>query len=114
MTRAHLISMLVAFATALVIVSSAYGGAEPKNVAPFTRSVAPTNVVSVAGEPKNQAPYMRAATRVGVPTIVTKQTQAFSWRDASYGAAAMAGLALLIAAAGMTWRARAYKQALGA
>jgi anti-sigma-K factor RskA len=110
MTRSHLISMLSALAAGLVIASSAYAGGEPKHVAPFTRTVAPTNVVSVAGESKRQAPFTRPATRVAV----AKQTQAFSWRDASYGAAAVAGLALLIAAVGMTWRARAYKHALGA
>jgi hypothetical protein len=114
MTRSHLISMLLAFAAALVIASSAYAGGEPKSVAPFTRTVAQTNLVSGAGEPKNQAPFTRPPTRVAVPTIVTKQTQAFSWRDASYGAASMAGFVLLIAATGMTWRARGYKHALGA
>ena len=115
MTRSHLISMLLALAAALVIASSAYAGGESKKVAPFTRTVAQTNVVSgAAAEPKNQAPFTRRATRVAVPTIVTKQTQAFSWRDASYGAAAMAGFLLLIAAAGITWRARGYKHALGA
>jgi hypothetical protein len=113
MTRSHLISMLLAFAAALVIASSAYAG-EPKNVAPFAHTVAQTNLVSGAGEPKNQAPFTGPPTHVAVPTIVTKQTQAFSWRDALYGAAATAGFVLLIAAAGMTWRARDYKHALGA
>jgi hypothetical protein len=113
MTRSPLISMLLAFATALVIASSAYA-AEPKNVAPFKRAVAQTTLTSGAGESKNQAPFTGPPTRIAVPTIVTKPTQAFSWHDASYGAAAMAGFVLLIAAAGMTWRARGYKHALGA
>ena len=112
MTRSHLISLVAAFAAALTLASAAFAGGEPKNVAPFTRTVAPTGVVSVAGEPKNQAPFTRPASRVAIPTIVTKQT--VSWRDASYGAAAMAGFVLLVAAAAKTWRARDYKHAVGA
>jgi hypothetical protein len=162
MTRSHLASLLVALTAALALASAALAGGEPKNVAPFTRVIAPTSV-SLAGEPKNQSPFnrgvaktlvdttlsatggagphraaavhsygvgvqapadtrgepknetpfTRSVTRIAIPTVVTKPSQAFNWRDAAYGAAAMAAIGLLIAALAET-RRRSYKHALGA
>ena len=114
MTRSHFIPVLVAFAAALVLASVTLAGGEPKNQMPFTRTVGATNTTSLAGEPKNQAPFTLPATRMAIPTIATKQTQGFNWRDASYGAAAMAALSLVIVAAGFTFRVRGSKHALGA
>ena len=133
MTRFHLASFLVALAGALMLASSATAAGEAKNVAPFTHKVTPVAVASVAGEPKNQAPFTRTASRVPyVPdwferyaaahpygqdltttNLVTKESHAFSWRDAFAGAAVTTLLALVVIAIGRTRRAH-YKHVLRA
>lgn len=74
--------------------------AEPKNEAPFTRTVAPASQpIDVAGEAKNGPPFTRLVP--DVRTVVVRGSDGFDWSAAAVGAAAGIGAALA-AAGGLT------------
>jgi hypothetical protein len=93
--RAALATVMAAAAFA----PSALAG-EPKNEAPFTRTVAPTSQpIDVAGEPKNGPPFTQPVPNVNA--VVVSGTDGFDWSAAAVGAAAGIG-AVLAAAGGIT------------
>ena len=73
---------------------------EPKNEAPFTRSIAPASQpVDVASEPKNEQPFTQPVP--DVKTVFVRGGNGFDWTAAALGAAAGVGGALA-AAGGIT------------
>jgi hypothetical protein len=95
-------SMRAALATVTAIAAfapSALAG-EPKNEAPFTRTVTPTSQpIDVASEPKNGPPFTQPVP--DIRTMVVRGSDGFDWSAAALGAAAGVGAALA-AAGGIT------------
>lgn len=117
MTRRQLTALIVSLTAALALATSAFAAGEPKNSAPFTRSApSAASAQQRAGEPKNVAPFNRVVGRLSVapdwferyaaahpygrdvasPLVSDTQAATFRWRDALIGAAASAGLLLLV------------------
>jgi len=86
-TRAALATVI----TVAAFAPSAMAG-EPKNEAPFTRTIAPTSQPIVAGEPKNGPPFTQPVP--DVKTVVVRGSDGFDWSAAALGAAAGIGAAL--------------------
>jgi hypothetical protein len=118
MTRRQLTALIVSLTAALALATSASAAGEPKNTAPFTRSApSAASAQPLAAEPKNVAPFNRVVGRTSVapdwferyaaahpygrdviasPPVSDTQAATFRWRDALIGAAASAGLLLLV------------------
>jgi hypothetical protein len=91
---------VLATATAIAAFTPAAVAGEPKNEAPFTRTVAATSQpIVIAGEPKNETPFTRPV--ADVRAVVVREGDGFDWTAAALGAAAGIGGALA-AAGGIT------------
>jgi len=87
-TRAGLATLIAVTAFA----PTALAG-EPKNEAPFTRTIAPTSQpVDAAGEPKNEQPFTQPVPEVR--PVFARGGNGFDWTAAALGAAAGVGGAL--------------------
>jgi hypothetical protein len=118
MTRRQLTALIVSLTAALALATSASAAGEPKNTAPFTRSApSAASAQPLAAEPKNVAPFNRVVGRTSVAPdwferyaaahpygrdviasspLSDTEAATFRWRDALIGAAASAGLLLLV------------------
>ena len=66
---------------------------EPKNEAPFTRTIAPkSQPLEVAGEQKNELPFTQPVPDVN--PVVVRGGDGFDWTDGGIGVAAGIGIAL--------------------
>ena len=105
MTGNKLTHVLVAGIVAIALAPAALAGGEPKNEWPFTRPVtserAPAQVAATSandivprGEPKNEPPFTRPVSEGA--TIVVRGESGFDWLDATLGALAGLGIALVV------------------